>query len=296
MISHFDHAFMFAPHDAATTVAWLQAAGFLANLEDGVQHAGGQLNVFALLTGSYLEFMTIADEAEFQRSSSPVEQLYRQALRPFGVVAFTNDADEVFAKLEPQCAGLAPVARSAPADAPETPFWAILKIPEPTVPGVQVSVLQYLFPIPKASVRCSPNSIYAFGGFWFCSEANEPARVSWLRLLGQLAPEVQVNGNICNVGPQQLRWISPAEHEALLGRVWVPPPSSIGAICALRLLCESKATVEQWLRKAGVEFASLDATTLVVHAFGDIIFVIEEVGSGAEFAAYVNRYRKVTKL
>lgn len=72
MITHFDHVYSpLRDNDLDGTLNRFRRAGFLVG-EDTRRHACGRLTGFAHMTGSYLEFLSVIDEEEFQREANRV--------------------------------------------------------------------------------------------------------------------------------------------------------------------------------------------------------------------------------
>ena len=74
MITHLDHIYSYLKdNNLDDALARFERAGFLP-MPDKVRHSLGMLNRFISLTGSYLEFVSIVDDADFQKNAGRRQQ------------------------------------------------------------------------------------------------------------------------------------------------------------------------------------------------------------------------------
>jgi hypothetical protein len=88
MITHLDHVYShLKDNDLEKTLAKYERAGFIAN-QTKMRHPNGHLNGFVTLTGTYLEFISIVDEADFSKNADSTERALREDPHPYGIGGF----------------------------------------------------------------------------------------------------------------------------------------------------------------------------------------------------------------
>jgi hypothetical protein len=165
-----DHVFSpIRDNDLDGTLARFERAGFLINPER-VRHRPGRLNGFATLTESYLEFMSVVDEAKFARDATPEERFYRRHPHPSGIGFRTADARALHRKLSRVCSFPPQFLTQAPAGDPaRRPAWRICVFPRLEIAGAFAFGIEYLGRRRRRSLRQGPNTIFALGGVTYCT-------------------------------------------------------------------------------------------------------------------------------
>lgn len=299
MISHFDHAFTFARGgDLDGALDRLRAAGFVID-EQRTRHPGGKLSGFMDFTGTYLELISVVDEAEFAREATAEEVVRRARARPFGVAAATRDISRVHALLGAELPGLPPIERRAVyGDEGGPPGWAMIRPPREATPGAEVLIIEYL----RRGAQPTPvvegdNAIFAVGGLHFCAARPGGAASRWARTFAPAMPGLTAQGAVIAAGPQRLRWLSPGEHEDLFGEPPLEADVLEGSLCGIRLLTSSIAISRAALERAGIGVVQAGEAWFSTRRDPDsgYAFVVEEENGrrAADFAAILDARRGV---
>ena len=284
MISYFDHVYShLRGNDLDAQLERMKRAGF--ELAEGkVRHRAGMLNGFVRMTGTYLEFISIVDEAEFEREAKTEDRIFRKAPKPSGIGAVSSNLDEVHRRLSSRFPDLKKPYISGKKDDPESkPVWRFCPFPFSLTPGANVFPLEYLNSKGKpVTLKQGANSIFGVTGFLFCSD-HVDARVSkWQEVLEPVTREFSREGNTIRFGAQQLKWITPEEYEQRFERPWQRfLESPCGEIAAVLLGVEDLDRARDYLSREGFFLRGDDnqAWTLYDDATG-FTFVLERGDPG----------------
>jgi hypothetical protein len=251
MISHFDHIYCHAPNnELERALKKFNLAGFIISPRKA-RHPAGHYNGFILLTHSYLELVSIVDEAEFANEADDEEKYFREYPRPFGIGALTVDPDKAYLgikSLYPDV--LPPYSRGEVGVEDPEPLWTFVPIPKESTPGADVFSLKYLRPAPF-EVRSGPNCIYAVGGFYFCTETPEADFQIWSQTLIVSASHLVRHHLELEVGFQKLKWISPQQYKVDFGEDWANAPFHSGKVAAVILYSTNLNTSIDCMQAAG---------------------------------------------
>lgn len=254
MISVFDHVLSpLKDNDLAGNLRRFEQAGFVVP-PDQIRHRCGRLTGFARMTGTYLEFMSVVDEDEFRRDAAQADRVLRQDPHPYGVGSVASDPHEVYRRLRPDHPKMLPPAtHAAVGDSSRRPRWTIVMLPRPALPGTNLSAIRYHERRPDAfRLRQGPNTVFALGGFVFCTSRGDEHRAAWRTTLARIAhPPIQERGAVLHVGAQQVEWISPEDYWALYGAAFNRMYEDFGALAAVKLLCTDLEVARDSLVRAG---------------------------------------------
>ena len=248
MITHFDHVYSpLRDNDLDATLARFKRAGFLVG-DSKARHACGRLTGFAHMTGSYLEFLSVIDEAEFNREAAVEDRIFRHFPRPYGIGARTSSARTVhrrIKRLHPDTPSL--MTRSRIESRDTRPVWTFCLMSRGAFPGANLFAIQYHSRRRDAlTIRQGPNTIFALGGFVFCSAHVRADRAAWensLRAVGR----VVARGSHLECAGQQLEWISFSEYRRLMGRPYQSTPFASGGIAVVKLFCANLRDSRRYL-------------------------------------------------
>lgn len=260
MITHFDHVYSpLRDNDLDGTLGRFQRAGFLIG-EHKCRHACGRQTGFAHMTGSYLEFLSVVDEAEFQREATVEDRIFRLCPRPYGIGARTNNARGVHRSIKSLHPATPPLmSRPALGSRDARAAWTFTIMARRAFPGANVFAVQYHRRKRETftPVRQGPNGIFALGGFVFCAEKPVVERARWHDSLNRIAA-VAPHGSRLELGGQQLEWISPAQYRRRMGQPYAATPLSAGGLAAVKLLCANLREACRYL--TAEEFSCVRAT------------------------------------
>lgn len=251
MIERFDHTYTYIrSNDLDATLQRFGRAGFMP-LAEKRRHPGGLLTGFLTLTGTYLEFLSVVDEDEFQREAEEDDKIFRKSPRPFGIGAVTSAPENIYSSLKGRYPSIEKPYSRGEAAKPDGPIlWTFCGIPEAATPGAHIFSLKYhRSRAGRYAFKKGPNGIFAVGGFIFC--ANDPAASAnkWAETLKLITEDLQVNGNHLRLGFQRLEWIGPTQYRERFGETWTEQEGSTKGICAVILLAEDLKTAGAHLAK-----------------------------------------------
>jgi hypothetical protein len=291
MITHLDHVYSYLKdNNLDDSLARFGRAGFLISPEKR-RHTLGMLNGFVILTGTYLEFISIIDDADFQKNADDISRILRKAPHPYGIGAVCLDPQFIYDRLSPIYSKMdAPYSRGA-ADSPEDIRWTFCPIPLEAAPGAYVFPLKYhKREKPEYEEKKGPNTIFGIGGFYFCSDAPESRIDTWTKTLQSVTPNFKREGFEISFGCQKLRWLTKQERERIFGdKVWDKRTFLDAEICGIRLLAESLTTAKTHLEQGGFQVERSDEWDALIATDPNSAFtlVIEE-GNSAQFLASLN--------
>lgn len=253
MIRRFDHTFSYTrSNDLDATLQRFGRAGFTP-LAEKRRHPAGMLTGFLTMTGSYLEFISIVDENEFQREAEEDERIFRNFPRPYAIGAVTNDPERIYSSLRGLFPSMAKPYSRGEAAKPDGPIlWTFCGIPDAATPGAHIFSLKYHRARADSYVlKKGPNGVFAVGGFIFCS--NDPAATAakWAETLALITDDLKVDARRLSFGFQRLEWIDPAQYRERFGKTWTTPEGATKDICAVILLATDLGTAESCLVKEG---------------------------------------------
>lgn len=236
MIKLFDHVFSpVRDNDLDATLARFERAGFLLNPKK-VRHPCGRLTGFVQLTESYLEFLSVIDEAEFAREATWVDRFFRTNPHPYGIGALTTRARAIHRALSPHFPEMPPVTTRAPVGR-EKPAWTFCSMSPRAFAGAFVFALQYHGRRRvKPKLQHGQNTIFALGGFTFCSAEPDRARSTWKRTLERVT-RVTASGPKLRHGAQEVEWISFDEYRQRTRHPYRGGHEHFGGIAGIKLLC-----------------------------------------------------------
>jgi hypothetical protein len=259
MISHFCHIFCHAPqNNLEGALHKFERAGFIISPRRA-RHPAGHWNGFISLTRSYLELISIIDEAEYDREADASERYFREHPRPYGIGAMTADSKLVHQGLthvHPHAPP--PYSRGETNSTDSKPIWTFIELPPESTPGATVFTTQYHNLAPP-QFQYGKNQIYALGGFWYCSEEPEAAFKSWSKTLTATADrfeaKIQVTAPLSKFSAQlrfqELHWISPQDYKEHFSREWQPAPVPFGDVAAALLYTSDLNASELCMRDGG---------------------------------------------
>jgi hypothetical protein len=248
-----------------------RAAGFhVARVT--ARHRGGVRNGFVNFGPEYLECVWVEDEAAFAaghpRMPALTDSELRGAARPFGMGFLVEDVPALHEAWTVRGHALPPPFHErppgAPADAP--PALTLQAIPAELLPGALCFALTYHFDAKPTNVIVPPNTVYGMAGVTFVSDRPEARARRCRDVLAPGAP-LEAGGTAFALGPHRLRWLTPGQFEAALGRAWVPPPHGRTEIAAIDVLAERLDRAEDLIGRAGRPVVRLERgseTRLVV--------------------------------
>lgn len=278
MLTLFDHVFSpLKDNHLDAALRRFERAGFIVDA-DKARHRCGRLTGFVRLTGTYLELLSVVDEAEFQRDAMRVDRIFRQDPQPYGVGAIAAEPNEIYRRLHPIHPEMAaPAVHFAVGDETRRPRWTMGMMPRKAFPGTNVFTIKYHERSPDAfRLRQGPNTIFALGGFVFCTARAAEHRAAWrttLELVGQNRPEER--GTTLRVGGQEIEWRSPDDYRQIFGRPYNRMYEDLGAIAAVKLLCTDLVTAQRSLTAAGFELAQACAGRAYFHRDANTGFTFE---------------------
>lgn len=260
MIKLFDHVFSpVRDNDLDATLARFERAGFLINPKK-VRHPCGRLTGFVQLTESYLEFLSVIDEAEFAREATLVDRFFRTNPHPYGIGALTTKARAIHRALSPHFPEMPPVTSRAPVGR-EKPAWTFCSMSPRAFSGAFVFALQYHGRRRvKPKLQHGQNTIFALGGFTFCSTEPERAQSTWKRTLERVARVTATEAKLRH-GVQEVEWISLDEYRQRTRQPYRGGPEHLGSIAGIKLLCADIAEACRWLAGGGFQCVSKSETT-----------------------------------
>lgn len=238
MIERFDHTFTFIrSNELDATLGRFVRAGF-QRIPEQRRHPAGMLTGFLTLTGTYLEFISVADEDEFQREAESDDRIFRNSPRPFGIGAVTSAPENIYSSLKGLYPSMEKPYSRGEAAKPDGPIlWTFCGIPEAATPGAHIFSLKYhQSRADRYAVKKGPNSIFAMGGFIFCAKDPGASANKWAETLGLITKDLKVNGAQLSFGFQRLEWIDPPQYRERFGETWTAPEGSTKEICAVILL------------------------------------------------------------
>ena len=249
MIAVFDHVFSYLKdNDLDATLDRFKRAGFLVDQQRKVRHSCGRLTGFAHLTSSYLEFLSVVDEAEFGCQADFRERLFRSRPQPYGIGAKVENARLVHRTLKQTFPEIPPVVtQAAIGKKKRKPAWTFCQMPPHAFPGAEVFGIQYHHARrARPELRQGPNTIFALGGFAFCSDHREKNLAGWKFTLSKLG-RVSTAGSTLRFGAQQVEWISRAEYRRRTGQAYAGVVEEQGGIAIIKLLCADLREVRRSL-------------------------------------------------
>lgn len=256
MITRFDHVYSYLKdNDLDACYARFSRAGFLMD-ERRMRHPKGHLTGFVEMTGTYLEFLSVVDEQEFEREADPENRIFRSNPQPFGIGAVCTDPQLIFDRLAPIYPELKKPYSRGEQGKPEGPvLWTFCPLPHQATPGADVFPLMYhRRQGKKYELKVGPNTIFALGGVWLCSDSIEGRMDVWKRTLKPVTQDFRRLGRDIEFGAQKLSWISEAEYKTNFKDAWTSRSNEVGDICAVRLLAKDLSVAQKFLEKEGFAF------------------------------------------
>jgi|Cruoilmetagenom7_1024161.scaffolds.fasta_scaffold00390_2 hypothetical protein len=293
MIGLFDHTYGFVPEgQLSEAMSVWREAGF--NVRDEcLLHQGGKLSGFAQMTGTYLELISVVDEEEFRKQSTPEEWVQRSRGAPFALAAACRDASAVRNQLVKAVKEIPPVdIRYVESEPNGAPAWAIVDLPAKATPGVTVTIIEYLRRGSDwATPICGENGVYGIDGYFLCADNCERAVDAWEVAFRPAINDLNRDANTLRCGHQTLTWLSGREYAKMFK--FLPPTEdlSTGGICAVGLLSVCLERTAQAFSAAGIRVYTLDDGRLATapDPRTGYAFVVDS-GLGAEqLANEVNR-------
>lgn len=251
MINRFDHVFSFIKgNNLDATLERMKRAGFLL-ADQKVRHPAGHLNGFVRMMGSYLEFISIVDEAEYERDTPIGDRPFREKPQIFGIGAVASDIQAVHDRLIFKYPEINPPYSRGRADLPNSPpLWTFCKLPPESLPGAFVFALKY-HNARTEELQVGPNRIFALGGLYFCTSAALERTERWRSTMRDACVSVEIEEGGIGMGFQTFHWIAPERYEELFGEEWAPVESSIGEVAAAILLTDDIETSISFLEANG---------------------------------------------
>jgi hypothetical protein len=291
MITHLDHVYShLKDNNLEETLAKFERAGFIAN-PTKTRHPNGHLNGFVMLTGTYLEFISVIDEADFLKNADSTDKTLRSDPHPYGIGAVSLDPQLIHERLSPIYPNLKPPYSRGAADSPEDIRWTFCPLPEEATPGAYVFPLKYhKRNTSKVDETKGANTIFGIGGFYFCAESPSSRMDTWTKTFEHVTPNFKREGNEISFGCQRLRWFSKAEHAQIFGNVnWDKRKFLDAEICGVRLLAESLAVAKPCLEQGGFQVRKSDELNALITTDPNsgYTLVIEE-GDSKQFLSSMN--------
>ncbi|MBI4238738.1 MAG: VOC family protein [Deltaproteobacteria bacterium] len=250
---HCDHVYSFSSaNDLEATLRHFERAGFL-RCDHRSHHPKGMLTGFVHLTGTYLEFITIEDEAAFLRDADAAEHWLRRHPRPYGIGLHTYNIEETHRHLQTVVPRTPPIVRRRRPEQPDGPVtWAFAEFPAAHVPGCELCAIEYLTrPRTPNTLIMGPNTIFAISGFVFCTDTPADRIAVWARTLAAVLPQCEQKQHTLSFGFQQFRWITPQEFEQWFDARWIPADSRYGELCAVQVRAADLRTAAAALQDGG---------------------------------------------
>lgn len=291
MITHLDHIYSYLKDNKLDdALARFERAGFLP-MPDKVRHSLGMLNGFISLTGSYLEFVSIVDDADFQKNADAVSKILRKFPHPYGVGAVCQDPNLIYDRLSPIYPKLRPPYSRGSADLPDEIRWTFCPLPANATWGADVFPLKYhKRKTSEYELKKGPNTVFGIGGFYFCSDTPESRLETWSKTLESVTHNFRREGSKVSFGCQTLTWLTKNEREQVFGDVGWDKRIFLGAeICGVRLLAESLEIAKTFLEQADFQVKwSEELKALITTDKNSAFTLVIEQGNSAEFLSSLN--------
>jgi len=292
MITHLDHIYSYLNgNNLDGTLARFEKAGFLIS-PNKMRHAEGMLTGFVSFTGTYLEFISIVDEAEFAKEASEESKLLRLAPHPYGIGAVCLDPDLIYNKLSPIYPQFKPPYSTGSADKPEDIIWTFSPFPSAASLGAYLFALKYHKRLtPEFEEKKGPNSIFGIAGVYFCADDPEARADLWEKTLQSVTQDFKRANSEISFGCQKLRWMGCPERERIFGDQGWDQRKFLGAeICGVRLLAESLTAARRHLEQGGFQVRhSPDLNALITTDPNSAFTLVIEEGVSAQFCSALNR-------
>jgi hypothetical protein len=292
MITHLDHIYSYLKdNNLDEALARFGRAGFLIQPEK-MRHSLGMLNGFITLTGTYLEFASIVDDADFKKNADPISRLLRKSPHPYGVGAICHDPHLIYDRLSPLYSKIRPPYSRGAADSPDDIRWTFCPLPYAATPGADVFPLKYhKRKTATYEAKMGPNTIFAIGGFYFCSDTPEMRVDAWEKTLQPVTLDFKREGLEISFGCQKLRWLTRSDRENFFGDTEWDQRTFLGAeICGVRLLAESLPTAKAYLEQAGFQVKQSEELNALITTDANTGFtLVTEEGNSAEFLSSLNK-------
>ena len=259
MITHLDHLYSYLrDNNLETALKRLEAAGFI-RVEKNMRHPAGHLNGFVKMTGTYLEFVSIVDEIEFEKDASPEDRLFRKHPQPFAAGAVCTDPQLIFERLSPIYSSLKPpYSRGETHNADSPILWTFCPLPSEATPGAEVFPLKYHSMSGKPyELTMGANSVFGITGLVLCSDQISERMDVWEKTLRSVSWNFKRTENEIEFGVQRLSWLTPAQYEARFLAPWVKLESKCGEISAIKLGVQSLETAKTCLESVGFNFGKI---------------------------------------
>lgn len=253
MIRIFDHVLSpLKDNKLDDSLRRFQRAGFVVD-DRKVRHARGRLTGFVRLTGTYLEFLSVIDEQEFNREASREDRLFRAAPQPYGIGVDTSDPEGIRNLLKPNFPEITPVIkRGSPDDPSNRTIWSMCILPRRAFPGANVFATQYHErKSDSVALHQGANTVFALGGITLCSHRAAEYQTRWCASLTALETPVGREESTLRSRGQTIEWITPAQYRALFGRDYNRFYEDLGAVAVVKLLCTDLAIATTFLEAEG---------------------------------------------
>ena len=266
MITHLDHVYSYLrDNHLDNTLARAERAGFRI-APNKMRHPAGHFNGFTEMTGSYLEFISVVDEAEFDKEATGDDRLFRAEPGPFSSGAVCLDPLQLFLQLKPRYPTLKPpYSRGETGQVDAVIRWTFCPLPVECTPGCDVFPLKYHSRTGKPyDLKVGKNSIYGMTGLVLCTDSVDKDMDSWEKTLSPVTSGFRREANEIQFGVQKLTWITPAEYQDRFGAPWLKRSSPCGSVAAVKLGAASIDTARSFLEPEGFRVAQGNIETATV--------------------------------
>ncbi|MGK5086839.1 hypothetical protein WDW86_04725 [Bdellovibrionota bacterium FG-2] len=252
MITHFEHFLSFiADNQLQANMERWQRAGFIL-APRYTKHEPGLENGFIHLTGTYLEFVSVADFEKFNKTTWEPNHRTRHTPRIIGAGAYTINPYWLHGLLRPKFPELQPCFAKGPADAPKSFTWAFCSMPMNANPGLFVFGIRPLINgVPPYDARIGANSIYGITGLILCQDKPEPRQARWSEIYKGVFKGFKKTGDGFGNAAQAVRWITPAKYQEIFNESWVGIEGAYYDTAALMLGASDPALAFGMLSKEG---------------------------------------------
>jgi hypothetical protein len=258
-----------------------EKAGFTLS-PNKMRHPAGHYNGFVKLSGSYLEFISIVDEEEFNREATDDDRYFRNNPKPFAIGATSDNVDNIYEKLVSQYPDLPKTYSRGEAGLNDGPLlWSFLTLPTSVLSGANVFCLKYLkSPSLMYDLKVSNNGTYAVGGFVFCTNDPISRCREWESILTIVADKVsRIDEREIFSAERTLKWISSPKYEDLFKRPWQKSERPCGEIAAVKLLTNDIVLTKISLEKAGFQILRDSNPLLVDDPGSGFTYWIQEMST-----------------